>query len=69
MKGAKVAADRQIELAMFSAWQTARLSTFTDKLEPMNKYLEKLKPQPPKRRQTQDEMIEALRAITASVVH
>ncbi len=64
-----MAADRQIELAMFTAWQSARLSTFTDKLEPLNKYLEKLKPQPPKRRQTASEMIDALRAIKASVMH
>ncbi len=69
MKGAKAATDRKIEVAMFVAWQTARLSTFTDKLEPLGKYLDALKPQQPRRRQSPAEMIAALRAIKATVAN
>jgi hypothetical protein len=71
MKGARAAADRQIEVAMFTAWQIARLTVYHgDKpLEPLGKYLEKLKPQPPRRRQSPAEMIAALRAIKSSVRH
>lgn len=71
MRGAKVAADRQVELAMFNAWQIARLTVYHgDKpLEPLGRLLEMLKPQPPRRRQTPTEMIAALRAIKSSVRH
>ena len=69
MNGARLAAERQIELAMFAAYEAARLSTFTDKLDPLGKYLDQLKPPKPRRRQTPAEMIAALRAITASVAN
>ncbi|MES2902828.1 MAG: hypothetical protein V4696_01460 [Pseudomonadota bacterium] len=71
MKGAREAFDRQTQLGMFTAWQIARLTVYHgDKpFEPLGKYLEKLKPQPPRRRQTPAEMIAALRAIKATVAN
>ena len=66
LRGAQLAADRQIELAMFQAYYTGRIATFTEKLEPLGKYLETLKPAKPRRRQSSEEMLAAMRAIKAS---
>ncbi len=61
--------ERALELAMFTAYYTGRISTFTDKLEPLSKYLDTLKPQRPRQRQTTNDMLSAMRAITGQLTH
>lgn len=67
LEGRGKAAERALELAMFTAHQTAGLSR-TERIEPLKYYLDKLKPREV-RKQTPAEMIATLRAIKASVAH
>lgn len=68
MKGRQQAAERDIELALFLAWQTARLSHFSgNRLPPLPGELKKLRPAEPPRKQSGDEMIQAMRAIRATM--
>jgi hypothetical protein len=54
-----------LELALFTAWQTARLSHYTGgKLSSLNDYLRELKPPRP---QTNADRIAAMRAIMATM--
>lgn len=65
LEGRGKAAERRIEMAMFAAWQTAMFER-TERLQGLSHYLDKLKPQKPRRKQTAEEMIAVLRAIKAS---
>lgn len=61
-------AERDLELALFTAWNTARLSDFPPKQRPsLAKELSRLKPQAPKPKQTSEQMIAAMRAIRATM--
>lgn len=54
-----------MELALFGAWQMARLTTYGGKeLKPLRDYLAELRGKP-KRQQTAEEMIAAMRAVKA----
>ncbi len=70
LKGREKAIERDLELAMFTAWQTARISNYGgDKLKPLRAYMAELKAPQPARRQTPEEMITVLRAISAATSH
>jgi hypothetical protein len=68
LEGRRKAAEQALELAMFGAWQTARMSSYSKKLEPLKHYLDELRPRK-MRRQTPEEMIAALRAIKSGVMN
>lgn len=68
MRGCEKRMEREMEIATFSAWQVARMTYYGDKrLKPLGDWLKELKPSQPKRRQTPEEMIAALRAIKATL--
>jgi hypothetical protein len=67
LKGREKAIERNLELALFTAWQTARLSTFHGgKLNSLANEMEKLRPQA-KRQQTNEEILSAMRMIRATM--
>lgn len=65
MEGRAQAEERQIELAMFNAWQTGVIVR-SEKIHAFKYYLDTLLPRKPLRKQTPEEMIAVLRAIKAS---
>jgi hypothetical protein len=53
---------------MFTAWQTARFTAYSgERLKPLRDALEELKGPQQRRKQTPEEMIEALRVIRATM--
>jgi hypothetical protein len=57
-----------LELAMFTAWQTARMSVFHGgKLSGLGEELKKLRPAEPPKKQSTAEIIAAMRAIRATM--
>lgn len=68
MRGAEMRTEQQLELAMFTAWNTARISHYSGgKLPSLAGELRKLRPQAPSRPQSSEEKIAALRAIMATM--
>lgn len=63
MKGAQKRIERDLELALFTAWNTARLTAFHGgKLKSLSEELKHLNPGP-KKQQTADQIVEAMRMI------
>lgn len=68
LKGREQAIERSLELALFTAWQTARMSVFHGgKLRGLADELKKLRPGQPVRKQTNEEIIAAMQAIRATM--
>lgn len=65
MGGREQAIERELEVALFTAWNTARLSHYSGgRLKDLSDYLLELKP---KRPQSNAEKIAAMRAIMATM--
>lgn len=63
MRGANLKDENDLKLAVFTAWQIARLSVFNGgKLKPLSEELKKLRPSE-QHQQSPEEIIAALRAI------
>lgn len=64
MTGREKAVERELELATFTAWQIARMTTYGEKrLKPFAEWLKDLRPRTPARQQSVEEMVAALRVI------
>jgi hypothetical protein len=66
LEGRAKAVERDIELAMFTAWQTVIFER-TKKLESLKHYLDSLSPPKPGKKQTPAELIAAMRAVKATL--
>jgi hypothetical protein len=72
MKGCELAVVREIELALFTAWQTGRFASYSGtRLPPLDKVMRGLRrsfgASGEPRRQSREEMLAALRAIKATM--
>lgn len=67
MRGAEKRIERDLELATFAAWQTARMTHYGDKkLRPLREWLRELR-RPEQRRQSREQILAAMRAVKATM--